>query len=295
MTRTIDRAMVAAAVGSLLAGGLCLVGLAAEPAAQPVRSARQIENDWLRQDQVRGVATPGGPGAVSVEQDALGACDGVRSGGYGFHTAREDQPWWQVDLGVVRALDEIMVYNRCDACAERAARLVILLSLDAKSWRQVYQHDGTTFFGHIDDRPLTVMLGGKKARYVRLQLPQADTCLHLDEVEIFPVGNHRNIALRRPASQSSTSRWSTRTDPPLAHAEKYSIAHVLRRGFLLAESLGPLGVDVAPPVETLREIARQADQLAPHAPEQARRALYLRARRTVRKLALANPDRKSVV
>ena len=70
--------------------------LLAEEAAWAVTPA-QIEADWDRQDGVREAAREVASG-VTVEQDAAGGCDGVKTGKWGFHTQNEAQPWWQVDL-----------------------------------------------------------------------------------------------------------------------------------------------------------------------------------------------------
>jgi len=80
--------------------------LSCEGTAETLTRER-IEADWLRQDEVRGIRSPGGP--VTVEEDAAGGCDGVREGSFGFHTAREDQPWWQVDLKRATALDQVLI------------------------------------------------------------------------------------------------------------------------------------------------------------------------------------------
>ena len=61
--------------------------------AAPPPTREQIEADWLRQHAVRS------PGAITPADDAVGACDGVKNGKWGFHTALEDDPWWQIDLG----------------------------------------------------------------------------------------------------------------------------------------------------------------------------------------------------
>lgn len=69
-------------------------------------------------------------------------------------------------------------------------------------------HDGSEFGGMPDGKPLSVLLSGAKGRFLRIQLP-GNECLHLDEVEVFDTGYHRNHALGKPANQSSTSPWST--------------------------------------------------------------------------------------
>lgn len=256
--------------------------LAATPLypAAPPPSREQIQADWLRQDEVRG------PHAVSPEDDAAGGCDGIKNGKWGFHTALENDPWWQIDLGQPAALDRVRVYNRCDHTSGRAARLKVLLSDDGKNFRQAYQHDGTTFLGQPDGKPLTVKLKGDKARYLRLQVP-GNNCLHLDEVEIFAVGEDRNIALKKPATQSSVCEHSTRKTPP--NARSYPTDQVIKRGLLLAENLRSSGVNVDAEVKTLERIRAHRGQSPSDVAEEARRADYFEARWTVRRMALRNP------
>src|SRR5262249_30467090 len=43
-----------------------------------------------------------------------GLTDGSNSGGYGVHTAIEDNPWVRVDLGEVYQLKKVKVFNRGD-------------------------------------------------------------------------------------------------------------------------------------------------------------------------------------
>ena len=119
----------------------------------------------------------------SKQNDAQGAVDGVKNSSYGFHTNNEKNPWWQVDLGQVRPLTGIRVFNRLDCCAERARTIQILLSNDGANWTRVFTNNGTVFGGN-DGNPLSVSLKGKSARYVRLQLAETNY-FHLDEVEIY--------------------------------------------------------------------------------------------------------------
>lgn len=172
---------------------------------------KMIEADYLLQaqrDQLAGLeAEP-----VTTQADAAGGCDGVKNGKWGFHTGPSDCPWWQVDLRKRRVLGKVVVWNRCDAAA-RANHLRILLSDDAKNWRTVYEHAGTTFYGQSDGKPLEVALDGEPGRYVRLEAPGGGF-LHLDEVEVYGLDHpDRNLARGREADQISTSQWSTRSKP----------------------------------------------------------------------------------
>ena len=115
-----------------------------------------------------------------------------------------------MDLGQVHPLSQVRVWNRADNddVAARAANFSVLLSNDGKEWREVYRHNGRVFYGYrMPDRsPLVVKLTNAEARFVRIQLP-GTTFLHLDEVEV--IGQQGgNLALHKPADQSSLSQWS---------------------------------------------------------------------------------------
>ncbi len=101
---------------------------------------------------------------------------------YGLvHTAMEQSPWWQVDLGKVYALTLVRIYNRVDCCGEKIATLEIKVSNDGNNWKTVYSHDGRNF-----DK-LDVPIDRIRARFVRLQL-QDRNFLHFREVEVYGFG-----------------------------------------------------------------------------------------------------------
>jgi len=207
---------------------------------QPLQNAlrrEQIEADWLLQEQVRseGNAT----GKITPEEDAVGGCDGVKDGKnvgyYGFHTNQQDKPWWQVDLGTQHKLARTVIYNgSTPADAKRALGLCVLVSKDAKQWTEVYRHDRSMFCG--PQQPLTVPLDGIETRHLRVQLPYVEY-LHLDEIEVYAVQSNRNLALHRPATQSSVSQWSRREVPAAsADAAKY-LTHARQRLKLARKTL----------------------------------------------------------
>ncbi len=143
---------------------------------------------------------------------ASGAVDGIKNGGYGFHTQREDKPWWEVDLGMEIAIEKVVIYNRQDCCSERARMIQILLSSDGVNFENAYQHNGSIFGGAKDKKPLTVPLQFRRARFVRLQLNERNS-LHLDEVEVYGLMAHlANLALGKTATQSSVSEYSHEND-----------------------------------------------------------------------------------
>ena len=134
--------------------------------------------------------------AVTTQADAAGGCDGVKNGEWGFHTGESQDPWWQVDLGETQAIARVMIWNRT-AAAERARQIRVLLSEDGKTFRQVYQHDGTVFYGFADGKPLVVELHGQAGGSSVWRSP-GKSYFHLDEVEVFGVGDPR----REPGAAS---------------------------------------------------------------------------------------------
>ncbi|UCE47818.1 MAG: discoidin domain-containing protein, partial [Phycisphaerales bacterium] len=278
-----NRAVTIPVVTALIA--VASVEASEQVAASPVITRAQIEADWLRQDQVRFAPPISSREKVAPEQDAIGAIDGIRNGKWGFHTENELNPWWQIDLGEAVRLGRLVIYNRCDI-AERASKLAVLVSDDVESFKEIYRHDGTAFFGHTDKKPLVVRLEGTSARFVRLQLP-GKSYFHLDEVEIYAADGNSNIAPGKKATQSSVSQWSV-AHRIVPERTPYPTPRIVKRGLLLAENLRQAGVEVSVQ-RTLRDIARRLRGLAEDAADDEVRKLYFQARWAIREMALSNP------
>src|ERR1035438_6678250 len=247
---------------------------------------QQIEEDWLRQARA---IEDGAPGTLITEADARGGCDGIKDGKYAFHTGQEPNPWWQVDLGEVVPLSRIVVYNRLDYAPglHNADNLRILTSNNGKQWTLRHEIKGKHFGGLSGPPPLEVRFKDNEVqgRFVRLQIPSAAPIfLHLDEVEVYgPTAPERNLALHRPANQSSISQWSTAK--PLGSPNKirqYPTAAFIERGRKLAADLHQVGVDCALALRSLDDVARRLQALPKDASDDARRAVYLQARWSVR-------------
>ncbi len=260
---------------------LCVSVLLLSPAA--FANTREIlERDWQRQLDLRFVPMAANGGNVKPEDDARGGNDGVIDGKWGFHTGTEDNPWWQVDLKEPHAIDRIVIYNRCDT-AERLSHILVLGSSDGKSWEKIYQHNGTVFYGFTDKKPLVVDAAKRTVRFVRTQLP-GNGWFHLDEVEIYADGKSENIALGKPAMQSSVSQWSVAHSVPKADRSAEAAHITLLRGDKLAADLATRGIDVS---KFRDKSARIIAALEKH-PADAK-PLYFDACAAVRELALKNP------
>ena len=87
-------------------------------------------------------------GSVSVSSTRADKADFVTEGQflrahsrlYGFHTEREERPWVRVDLGASYELSRIVLVNRADQFAGRAAKLIVEASSDGEDWRMLYHH-----------------------------------------------------------------------------------------------------------------------------------------------------------
>jgi hypothetical protein len=44
------------------------------------------------------------------------------------HTQKEQGAWWQVDLGSKKSIDQIIIYNRIDCCANRLSNYQVSIS-----------------------------------------------------------------------------------------------------------------------------------------------------------------------
>ena len=220
---------------------------AAQPTAGQLRE--MIEADWIRQASELDLYLPkhlefnpdgtvkSTTEAMTTAIDAAGAVDGIIDGKYGFHTLNEEHAWWSVDLLEPALINRVVVYNRDDGSKVRADGLILLTSLDGQTWHESARHVGASFGGIATNTPWTVSLNGTEARFVRLQVP-ARNILHLDEVQVFPVGEpENNIALKKPADQSSISQWSTSSKKVRVSTGANVVFHteIVEQAFALAD------------------------------------------------------------
>ena len=200
-----------------------------------VRPWQQVEADWLRQEQVRRRGTPRGRSPRRKTRSA--AATASRTANESATTAfiptsrrtRGGRSIWAARCGWTgRDLQRQHAGRR----PAGAGHLRVLLS----GRRQDME-------GGLSARRLDVLrpaaaadraAGGAEARYVRVQLPYAEY-LHLDEIEVYRGRRTRNVALHRPATQSSVSQWSRRESRAgVGGRRAYPVATDARRGRKLA-------------------------------------------------------------
>jgi hypothetical protein len=99
------------------------------------------------------------------------------SAGYFFHTAEEQDPWIEFDLGTSRLLSRVRVDNRQDCCAERAIPLTVEVSANHQTWQTVAREDA-------EFKSFSTSFTPVQARWLRLRVLNR-TFLHLERVRIF--------------------------------------------------------------------------------------------------------------
>ncbi|XP_052806764.1 uncharacterized protein LOC128236014 isoform X2 [Mya arenaria] len=156
-------------------------------------SSNHREDKWLAQ-----TAVDGDVGNNSMLSDTC------------FHTTKEYQPWWRVDLHQDYYITSVVVYNRLDCCENQARNIKLTIGKSLDSMSQTGHLDGefTTTHTLTVDPPLV-------GRFVQLQLKGITEFFHLCEVEVmaYPSGTY-NVAFGKTASQSSnynTSKYNATT------------------------------------------------------------------------------------
>ncbi len=119
------------------------------------------------------------------QEDAAGAVNGQRDGRRKFHTALEDDPWWQVDLGGFATIREIHIYNTTDHTARRFRNFSLSVSIEGEFWIEIARKEDDEVVGGVTGGPYVWNGPGTAwARFVRITLLGHDH-LHLDQVEVF--------------------------------------------------------------------------------------------------------------
>ncbi len=100
------------------------------------------------------------------------------------HTKSKQSAWWQVDLGSEKNINQIIIYNRTDCCADRLRDYRVSISDKVDFSTHTYQQDF-----HVAPNPkkiITLDAPGKQGRYVKIQLLRWDY-LSLAEVQVIGV------------------------------------------------------------------------------------------------------------
>ncbi len=132
--------------------------------------------------------------------------------GQATHTDRDDQAWWQVDLGSDRQIKDIKVYNRIDCCMDRLSDFDV--SVTNSSGTVVWTEHHLSAVGHT---PAT-FFANVTGQYVKVQL-RGNNYLSVKEVEVFGVPAPRTVQEwgRDPAPRNNDHEYfiTSETGPKL--------------------------------------------------------------------------------
>lgn len=106
---------------------------------------------------------------------------------FAFHTAEEERPWVQIDLGKAQPVTAVWIRNRTDGNGARTTKLVVSVSGDGNAWNEV-----ATVEGPKDEWSISLLDGEnpRTARYVRVALGTKGY-LHLSQVRIHGRGGSK--------------------------------------------------------------------------------------------------------
>jgi hypothetical protein len=104
-------------------------------------------------------------------------CGGVKTDIL-FHTRLEPDPWFEYDFGVPVAFSSLTIKNRSDYGPERAVPLVVEVSNDDKSFKEVARRESS----FATWRPSFTT---QRARYLRLRIAR-ESMLHLEAIKVHP-------------------------------------------------------------------------------------------------------------
>jgi hypothetical protein len=93
-----------------------------------------------------------------------------------FHTRNEKNPWFEIDLGKPTSFSVIEVVNRDSCCPDRAIPLVVEVSNDQKTWKEVIRRNETFDTWRAKFKQ-------QNARYVRVRVARMSV-LHLVRVSV---------------------------------------------------------------------------------------------------------------
>jgi hypothetical protein len=122
---------------------------------------------------------------TTLAEDAGHAVNGTIDGNQKFHTEKEIDPWWQIDLEAARLVHQIVIYNAAFHTQGRLRNLRISTSNNMNHWNEVYVKQDDIPVGSIVDGPLVLnFTTPSRLRYLRITMI-GEEFLHLDQVEIF--------------------------------------------------------------------------------------------------------------
>ena len=241
------RSLRAAAGLTILAAGAFVGCSSSDPSgeglAQTTAAALDIRPNWsLGRTASQSSTAFGGLASRAVD----GNVDGNFADNSVTHTNLDTYPWWQVDLGASRFIDEVEIANRTDCCSERLHDFFVFFKdtpFVSNVPSDTLNEDGVTFkavFG-VPANPLHLTGVHRKARYVRIA-PGGAGYLSLAEVRVWG----QQLAIDGPDALATKTGWMptgiVTDETALAVVEAKQKVYSFHRG---ADGLLHVALDIA--------------------------------------------------
>ena len=135
------------------------------------------------------------------------AVDGNRSG-IGVrcyqitHTEWEADPWWQIDLGSAKTIDQVTLFNRTDCCEGRLTNFRVGVSNNADMSGATW----TPYQPALTGSSIELNIPNVTGRYVRVMIDNQHAVLSLAEVEIYgsdPILSNSDSSENAPSEDAS--------------------------------------------------------------------------------------------
>lgn len=136
----------------------------------------------------------------TVEADAARAVDGNPFKDIAFHTGADREPWWQVDLEEIFAVECVNIYNRrsTEDVRRRLFPFVIETSRNGEVWNEIFRSSNDIDVGANEDSNVPLQLffdDNTIARFIRIKILKESEFLHLAAVEVFGEPHPKKIEI----------------------------------------------------------------------------------------------------
>jgi hypothetical protein len=122
---------------------------------------------------------------ATLAEDAGQAVNGQIDGTQKFHTEKEINPWWQIDLEQSCAVSRIVIYNAAFHTRDRLRNFKIFVCSNGDDWVEIHSKEDDLPVGSLLTGPFKLDLDPALAfRFMRIVMLGEDF-LHLDQVEIY--------------------------------------------------------------------------------------------------------------
>jgi len=144
----------------------------------------------------------GGQASAAID----GNTDGHYPNGSVTHTANTRQPWWEVDLGEIKDIKQVVINRRSDCCTDRLANFHVLVSdtpFNDNTLSDTLARPGVSDHYVPISAPERRIDVARPGRYVRVQLAGSGT-LELAEVQVLIDGSGQPGACGAPGVDAGT-------------------------------------------------------------------------------------------